>query len=164
MIKRITSILFVVALPLVATVPHRAESDKAVPYPAGYRHWIHVSTTIVGPQSPFFKGSGGIHHIYANEKALRGYESGKFPDGATLVFDLLDTKQAEGLVLEGPRQRVDVMVKDSQKFSATGGWGFERFAGDSQTERLLTEERQAQCFSCHQKSKAQDFVFSKFRK
>jgi Cytochrome P460 len=135
-----------------------------VSYPADYRKWVHVKTTIVGPQSPFFKTGGGIHHIYANSKAVEGYETGKFPDGAILVFDLLDTKEADGLTLEGARQRIDVMVKDSQRFSATGGWGYERFLGDSATDRPLTEEHRALCFSCHEQRKTHDCVFSEYRK
>ena len=157
-------ICFALLLVLSFTSTQRAGSDAGIPYPAGYRHWVHVGTSIVGPASPFFAGSGGIHHIYANPQAMAGYESGKFPEGSVIVFDLLDTKEADGLVLEGARRRLDVMLKDSRRFAATGGWGFERFRGDSETDRPLTEENRAQCFSCHGKQKAQDFVFSKYRK
>src|SRR6266478_528059 len=52
-----------------------------------------------------------------------------------------------------------VMEKDRARFKATGGWGFEAFKGDSQTERTVTDAS-AQCFSCHQKQKDNDFVFS----
>jgi hypothetical protein len=145
-------------------LPQVAAPDTAIPYPNGYRKWVHVGTTLVGPTSPFFASNGGIHHIYANEKALKGYETGKFPDGAMIVFDLLTTKEFNGATLEGSRQRIDVMLKDAQRFPGTGGWGFERFLGDSDNDRPLTEERRGQCFSCHEKRKEQDFVFSKFRK
>jgi hypothetical protein len=77
---------------------------------------------------------------------------------------LKDQLPENGLVLEGARRRLDVMLKDSRRFAATGGWGFERFSGDSETERPLTETQRAQCFSCHGKRNAQDFVFSKYRK
>ena len=30
---------------------------------------------------------GLIHHIYANEKALEGYRTGHFPEGAVLIAD-----------------------------------------------------------------------------
>jgi len=164
MTKSTFSGVVVALLGLFCTVvDQKAGADKAIPYPDGYRRWVHVGTTLVGPQSPFFAGSGGIHHIYANAQALQGYETGHFPDGAVIVFDLLETKEADGLVLEGARKRLDVMVKDTQGFAATGGWGFERFSGDTAT-RLLTDEKRTQCFACHQKSKAQDYVFSKFRK
>jgi hypothetical protein len=79
MSNRITSIAFVLVMTLSWTLPQRAAPDSTFPYPNGYRKWVHVGTTLVGPQSPFFAGNGGIHHIYANEKAVKGYESGTFP-------------------------------------------------------------------------------------
>jgi len=41
-----------------------------IPYPTGYRRWTHVKSALIGPESPSFAGSGGVHHIYANEKAM----------------------------------------------------------------------------------------------
>jgi hypothetical protein len=164
MTNRITSIAFVLVMTLSWTFPQRAAPDSTVPYPNGYRKWAHVGTTLVGPQSPFFASSGGIHHIYANEKAVKGYETGTFPDGSIVVFDLLDTKELNGATIEGPRKRIDVMVKDAQRFPSTGGWGFERFLGDTQANPALTAEQKANCFSCHEKRKGQDYIFSTLRK
>jgi hypothetical protein len=53
------------------------------------------------------------------------------------------------------------MVKDSRRYAATGGWGFEIFPGDTQTGSLNAEGRAA-CFACHQKAK--NSVYSAFRK
>jgi hypothetical protein len=142
----------------------RAEPNDAVPYPAGYRKWAHVRSALIGPKHPAFADSGGIHHIYANEKAMEGYRDGRFPDGSVLVADFLETRENEGVTTEGPRRRIDVMVKDSNRFAATGGWGFEQFRGDSQTDRLVTAENAAACFACHSKQKERDSVFSVFRK
>lgn len=164
MTKRTTAIVLAAFVTLTWVVTMRARSDSPIAYPLGYRKGVHVKTMLVGPQSPFFKTAGGIHHVYANDKAMTGYETGKFPDGAILVFDLLDTKETDGATIEGPRQRIDVMIKDTQRFQTTGGWGFERFLGDSETDRPLTEEHRGLCFSCHEKRKAHDFVFSTFRK
>jgi len=54
------------------------------------------------------------------------------------------------------------MEKDRARFKATGGWGFEAFKGDSQTERLVTDAT-AQCFGCHQRQKDNDFAFSGYQ-
>ena len=164
MTTRMTFVLLAALVILAWGVNTWARSDDPVAYPLDYRNWVHVKTNLVGPQSPFFASGGGIHHIYANGKAIEGYKTGKFPDGAILVFDLLDTKETEGVTIEGPRQRIDVMLKDARRFPTTGGWGFERFLGDSETDRPLTEEHRGLCFSCHEKRKAHDFVFSTFRK
>jgi len=164
MTRRTTLIALAAFVILTWVVNMWARSDDPVAYPLDYRKWVHVTTVLVGPQSPFFKTAGGIHHVYANGKAMKGYETGKFPDGAILVFDLLDTKETDGATIEGARQRIDVMLKDTRRFPTTGGWGFERFLGDSETDRPLTEEHRKLCFSCHEKRKSHDFVFSTFRK
>src|SRR5262245_20856326 len=123
----VTAITFGLVVTFASTLPQSAAPNSEIPYPDGYRKWVHVSSTLIGPQSPFFANNGGIHHIYANEKALQGYETGKFPDGSIVVFDLLSTKENNGATIEASRQRIDVMVKDAERFAGTGGWGFERF-------------------------------------
>jgi Cytochrome P460 len=141
-----------------------AKPNDVIPYPAGYRQWTHVKAALIGPQNPAFEHSGGIHHIYANEKAMKGYGAGKFPDGSVIVADFLETRESAGVTTEGPRRRIDVMVKDSKRYAKTGGWGFEQFRGDSQTDRMVTAEIAATCFACHAKQKERDSVFSEFRK
>jgi hypothetical protein len=57
------------------------------------------------------------------------------------------------------------MHKDSRAYAATGGWGFEGFKGDSQTERLVTQANAASaCYGCHAGQDKSDFVFSKMRR
>ena len=141
-----------------------AQLDNSVPFPKGFRKWAHVKRVLVGPQSAAFATEGGIHHIYANEKALEGYDTGKFPDGSMIVYDLLETKEVAGNTIEGPTRRVDVMVKQSERYRTTGGWEFMSFPGDNQTDGRIAAERKATCFGCHAHRKDHDFVFSEFRK
>ncbi len=149
---------------LVTCLYARETSSNVIPYPEGFRKWVHVKTALIGPQSPAFSGSGGFHHIYANAKAMEGFEGGKFSDGAVFVFELLEAKEANGVNAEGARQRIDVMVKDARRYSSSGGWGYERFLGDNDKSRPLTDKTRAECFRCHEQMKAHDFVFSQFRK
>jgi Cytochrome P460 len=141
-----------------------AQLDDTAPFPKGFRKWVHVKSVLVGPQSAAFATEGGIHHIYANDKALEGYDTGKFPDGSVIVYDLLETREIAGNTVEGPTRRVDVMVKQRERYAATGGWEFSSFRGGNQTEGKLTAERQAICAVCHANRKEHDFVFSEFRK
>jgi hypothetical protein len=136
-------------------------AENEIPYPEGYRHWTFIKTKLVGPKSPGFAFNGGFNHIYANEKAMQGYVTGKFPEGAVLVFDVIDAAEANGNAKETNRNHVDVMIKDSVKFATTGGWGYEEFKGSSKTERLLTPTAKTQCFNCH--AKQDDYVFSEFK-
>lgn len=134
-----------------------------VAYPAGYRDWHHVKTMVINPGHPLFDAFGGIHHLYANKKALAGYRSGSFEDGSVIVFDLLEANAADNAVTEGTRKVVGVMEKDKQRFAATGGWGFEGFKGDSRTERAVGAKAAEACFDCHRQRESNDYVFSALR-
>jgi hypothetical protein len=155
-----------IALLLAAvSAPALAQEPAAVPYPKGYRDWTHVKSMIINPGHPLYEAFGGIHHLYANKKAMEGYtKGGKFPDGAVIVFDLLEAKSADNAVVEGARKVVGVMHKDSKKWKATGGWGFEGFKGDSATDRAVGKNAATACFNCHTQQKDRDFVFSAYRK
>ena len=155
--KKILSILLVAAaLPAFAADP--------VPYPEGYRDWTHVKSMVINKGHPLFDAFGGMHHLYANKKALEGYKAGKFPDGAVIVFDLLEAKEGGDAVQEGARKVLGVMHKDAKKWKDTGGWGYEGFKGDSKTERAVGKNALTACHQCHTSQKERDFVFSSFRK
>jgi hypothetical protein len=152
----------------LAAAPALAADPAAVPYPERYRQWTHVKSMVIEAGHPLYGAFGGIHHIYANPKALQGYRNldqgqGGFPDGAVIVFDLLEARRADSALHDGPRKVVGVMVKDRRKWAATGGWGFEGFKGDSKTERAVGRAAASACFECHAPQKAQDYVFSRYR-
>ena len=139
-----------------------ADPAWQVSYPRDFREWVHVKSAVVGPQSPAFATEAGIHHIYANKKAMEGYRSGKFPEHSVIVYHLLETKEVSGTTIEGPTRRVDVMVKDTKRFGDTGGWGYESYRGSDRTQGVSAEVK-AICSSCRAKVKQQDSVFSRFR-
>jgi hypothetical protein len=159
------SVLFACVI-LTCSLPLWAKSNDSVLYPANYRQWTRVKSAMIGPKSTAFENNGGIHHVYANDKAMAGYNTGKFPDGAVIVADFLETKDidnAPGVTREGSRRRIDVMVKDGNRYAETGGWGFESFRGDSETDRLVVVGGAAKCFACHATQKDHDGVFSSYR-
>lgn len=147
-----------------------AQTDKAasfpeVPYPKGYRDWTHIKSNLIGPQSPNYAQIGGYQHVYANKIGMEGYRTGQFPEGSVLVYDFLESREtAPGNIAEGPRRFTSVMVKDSKRYAATGGWGYEEFRGDSETERMIAAEASTKCFACHSSKKDRDYVFSSYRR
>jgi hypothetical protein len=155
--------LLVVASLWAAGIAAAADAP-AVPYPEGYRQWMHVKSMVIHAGHPLYDAFGGIHHLYANKKAEQGYKAGRFPDGAVIVFDLLDAKAADNTVQEGARKVVGVMHKDARKYKATGGWGYEGFKGDSKTERAVAGNAATACHQCHTAQKDKDYVFSALRK
>jgi hypothetical protein len=161
--------LVVLTVTVIATcgLSLSAKPDDAVPYPVGYRQWTHVKSTLIGPKSPAYKTIGGLQHIYANEKGMEGYRTGTYPEGSILIYDFLETRELDdqpGITIEGPRRFTSVMVKDSKRYAPTGGWGFEEFRGDSQTDRMIANEAPTKCYACHISQKDRDFVFSTYRK
>ena len=135
---------------------------RQVKYPEGYRDWTHVKSMVIQQGHPLFGTFGGIHHIYANDKALKALKQNKpYPNGAVFAFDLLEAPSADSAITEGNRKVLGVMEKDSKAFAGTGGWGFEAFKGDTR-DRAVTNPMD--CFGCHQAQVAETgFVFSKYR-
>jgi hypothetical protein len=138
-------------------------ADPQVPYPSSYRDWQHVKSMVIEEGHPLFGAFGGIHHLYANPKAIEGYRAGKFPDGSVIAFDLLEASREDNAVTEGPRKVLGVMHKDAKKYAATGGWGFEGFGGGDQSKRVVGANAASACFDCHAPQKDHDYVFSRLR-
>jgi Cytochrome P460 len=155
--KLLVALLFVPVAALAA-------DPAPVAYPEGYRDWTHVKSMVINQGHPLYDAFGGIHHVYANKKAMQGYKTGEFPAGSVIVFDLLEAKAADNTVQEGARKVVGVMAKDATKWKATGGWGYEGFKGDSKSERAVGKNAATACYQCHTQQKDKDFVFSGYRK
>jgi len=161
--KALSTVLAAILLLLAVWLYASVSSNGDVDYPDGYRQWSHVKSVILQEKHPLYKTFGGIHHIYANSKALEAMKAGKpYPDGSVLVFDLLETKVEDNVIAEGARKRADVMQKDSKKFTKTAGWGYESFKGD--TRERVVQDVQTACHSCHVGQKESDYVFSTYRK
>jgi hypothetical protein len=163
--RLLRSVVAVCALTLVIAGPafSKERSKASVEYPDGYRDWTHVKSMVIQQGHALYDAFGGIHHIYANKKALEAMKKDKaFPNGAVIVFDLLEAKSDNNAIVEGSRKVVGVMQKDSKKFAATGGWGFEGFKGD--TKERVVKDAKKDCFDCHAPQKDSDYTFSKYRK
>ena len=154
--------LAIMATLLVAFGPKAIGDNAGVEYPSGYRTWQHVKSMIIQPGHPLEDPFGGIHHVYANSKAMSGLTSGEYEDGAVFVFDLLGYADVDKVIVETDRKRIDVMQYDPERFSETDGWGYDTFVGDSTTERLV-QDVVVSCYSCHTGAQASNYVFSQYR-
>ncbi len=153
----------VLGLTAFATIGANAADPAPVAYPTGYRDWHHVKSMFINPGHGLYDAFGGIHHLYANKAAVQGYKTGKWPNGAVIVFDLLDAKSADNTVTEGNRKVVGVMHRDAKRYAATGGWGYEGFKGDSKFDRAVGNNAATACHQCHIAQKDSGYVFSKLR-
>jgi len=146
-------------------------AEMGTPYPEGYRQWTFLHSSMVSPatfevfaKKPCEKPCmGGIFHFYANDKAMAGLRTGSYPDGAILAEEMLDwLPTASGGAKEGQRRLIGVMVRNSQRYSATGGWGYGMFDDGSNIDRLDAKQHEA-CYQCHIPRKDQGYVFTVYR-
>src|SRR5688572_6703009 len=108
----------------IATAVIGAQPAAAVPFPQDYRSWQHVRSIVVGAEHRSFASRGGIHHYYANPKAVEGYRTGRFPNGSIIVDEGVLTEngtgQMKGIVMEGHRRTLDVMIKNDRLYKDSG--------------------------------------------
>ncbi len=95
---------------------------------------------------------------------MRAYAENRlpFPDGAILVklaWHHVQSEEFAPAFVPGTATTVQVMVKDSKRYAATGGWGFGRFVDGKPAD----EAQHRTCFGCHATNvRNHDFVFTRF--
>jgi cytochrome P460 len=142
--------------------------DEAAPIfgikiPPGYRDWKLISLA-------HEEGSlDDIRAILGNDIAIAAYRDGKlpFPDGtiiARLAWSYVSSEENNKVFgrsqsfVAGPATNVQFMVKDSNKYAATSGWGFAQFK-DGKPDAVAALKT---CFPCHEPVKDRDFVFTHY--
>jgi Cytochrome P460 len=139
----------------------------------GYEGWQTIAVSHNGDKLAVILGNPAM--IDAYKAGVPG--NGKpFPDGARMAKVHWNTKKNEAEpgqpVVPTSQHDVDLMVKDSKRFSDSGGWGYAAFEYDapSDTFRPATVEdkppqgHDAKCgFACHTVVKQQDYVFTEYQ-
>ncbi len=116
------------------------------------------------------QGSKGIHMVYTQPETVDAYrKTGKFPDGAILVKELLGAKTADmttgRISRAGDIEGWFVMVKDSTgKFEKTNklwgkGWGWAYFGANDRV-KTTTVDYEAECLACHIPAKDNDWIYT----
>lgn len=129
-----------------------------VTIPGGYRKWELVAPALEG--DPLNE----LRVVVGNAVAMKAYHAGTlpFPDGTVLVklaWKRAQSSEFEPASIPGPATTVQIMVKDSKKYAATGGWGFGRFIDG----KPVDEAQHQTCFACHEaRVKGHDFVFTRY--
>jgi hypothetical protein len=134
-----------------------------VKIPPGYRDWRLISVA-------HEEGNlNDLRAILGNDVAMKAYREGTLPlpDGAIIVrlaWSYVPSEEnnkvfgrAQSFVA-GPATNIQLMVKDSRKYAATGGWGFAQFKDGKPADEAVHKT----CFPCHEPVKARDFVFTHY--
>lgn len=105
-----------------------------------------------------------LRAVLGNAVAIKAYRDGRvpFPDGtvlAKLAWKHVASPEFEPASVPGAATTVQITVKDSRKYAATGGWGFGRFVGGKPAD----EAQHQTCFACHEaRVKGHDYVFTRW--
>jgi hypothetical protein len=159
----------VVASVVISTEPTYGQADgQAAPIfgiriPPGYRDWKLISVA---------HEEGNLNDLRAvlgNDIAINAYREGKlpFPDGtiiARLAWNYVPSEENNKVFgrtqsfVAGSPTNVQFMVKDSKKYTSTGGWGFAQFKDGKVDDKADLKT----CFPCHEPIKARDLVFTHY--
>jgi len=135
---------------LVFTTLSSVAASQGTPYPERYRHWTFLHSSMVPATFDAFAKKpcekpciAGVFHFYANDKAMDGLRTASYPDGAIIAEEMLKwLSTANGGARQAQRRVVGVMVKDSQRYSSTAGWGYGSFDEGSRTDMLDAGKRE----------------------
>ncbi len=132
----------------------------------GYEEWQMVNVSQAGDK---------IEVILGNPAMIAAYKTGLpaegkfFPDGVRMakihwLWKKSDVDPNHALVPDTLHD-VDLMVRDSKRFAATGGWGYAQFNYDAATDTFTPLGTGAACgYACHTIVKTKDYVFTDFPK
>ena len=159
-----STVALVLAGAVAVAVPvavHGADDEASpifgVVLPPDYRQWELVSVS-------HEEGFGELRAILGNALAMKTYREDTlpFPDGtmlAKLAYKRVQSDEFAAAFVPGAATTVQIMVKDSKRYAATGGWGFGRFIGG----KPVNEAQHETCYACHDANvKAHDRVFTRY--
>jgi hypothetical protein len=171
---RSIAFVLVAAASMASVAAHKAQAPKqtaAAPAPVwvtkkpmGYRDYRLISVA---------HEAGGLNSLGAvlgNDVAIKAYRTKTlpFPDGTIIVaLHYTHSPNDENNKIFGQAQsftpgkptNIQVMIKGSKKYAATGGWGFGHFNADGTPP---TQAFMQTCFPCHAKETARDLVFTQY--
>jgi hypothetical protein len=137
----------------------------------GYEAWQSISIS---------RNEKVVAVIVGNQAMIDAYKAGipangkPVPDGAKMAKVHWKPKASEyfpSATVPGALVNVDFMVKDSKRFSDSGGWGYAVFdyneSSDTFSPGTLAgtppQGNDAKCgFACHMKAKSRDYVFTEY--
>jgi len=156
--------------PAAGTVASSSNASPiyGVTIPDGYRDWKLISIGRLKTDK-----LDQLRAQLGNDIAIKALKEGKlpFPDGsiiAALHWTYVPSEENDKVLvtafpgaqsfIPGSPVNVQIMIKDSKKYAATGGWGFADFKNGKPGDRALHET----CFPCHEPAKSHDFVFAHY--
>lgn len=134
-----------------------APAPNGIEFPSDYKNWKAVSTT-----DRFDNQTMRV--ILGNDAAIKAIAENHinpWPDGATFAkVAWLQRDDGHGQVRTGSFLQVEFMIRDSQKYAATKGWGWARWRGANLTPYGKDADFSVECIRCHTPVRDIDYVFT----
>ena len=166
-------------LAAVAFAEYPIRADSFSPYvdetgnisiPKDFRSWYFLGTWGVATDEEDEVGSQGFHNVYTQPETVEAFRStGKFPDGAILVKELLaaktNTMTTGEISYATETEGWFIMIKDTQgRFEGNplwgDGWGWALFNADDPAA-TVTEDYKDDCIPCHVPAEKDDWIYVK---
>jgi len=138
---------------------HVMPAPNGITLPEGYKDWRVISTS-------HRTDHHSLRVILGNDMAIEAARSNKtnpWPDGAILAKLVWKEKAEEfwpAAIAPDEFIHAEFMIKDSEKYKDTDGWGYARWLGLEQKPYGKDKDFVQECHSCHLPVKARDYVFS----
>ncbi|MBV1838605.1 cytochrome P460 family protein [Acetobacter estunensis] len=163
LIPAVLGMISVATATVASGAPAEPDTDTVSPIygvsiPENYRQWH-----LIAPASEA-EPIDELRVVLGNKTAVDAYHAGKlpFPDGTILVKLAWKRRQSPEFgpaTIPGEPTTVQVMVKNSTKYAASGGWGFGKFIGGKPAD----EAQHKTCFACHEaRVQGHDYVFTRY--
>ena len=139
--------------------------DGKLRFPANYREWIFLSSSLDMSyrKLPDMPGHSVFDNVFSDPVSYHEFlKTGTWPEGTLLVMEARGATgkgsiNEHGKFQSGDPMGIEVHTKDSKRFP--GGWGFFAFGGTEPAQQIPTS---ADCYSCHQQHGAVDTTFVQF--
>lgn len=134
-------------------------APNGITIPVGYKNWRLIA---VSQRTE----SQTLRAILGNSIAIDAARSGQtnpWPEGSILVKLNWKQKASETFataVVPDEFVHADFMIKDSEKYASTGGWGYARWLGAQQQPYGKDASFSQECLGCHGTQSGHDYVFT----
>jgi len=160
----LTSILSLSTLPYASSAENQKltkieATPNGIELPKGYQNWKMIS-------SSHRVDNNSLRVILGNDIAVKASRNGKtnpWPEGsilAKMVWKEGELPTWNKAIVPEKFIHAEFMIKDSDKYVKTGGWGFARWLGLNQKPYGKDANFVQECFGCHTPVKNNDWVYT----
>jgi len=139
------------------STPAVSPAPNGIGFLADYKNWQAISSTERADNNT-------LRQILGNDVAVRAIAENHinpWPDGAAFAkIAWYRQPDDKGLVRPGAFFQVEFMIRDSQKYARTLGWGWARWRGADLKPYGKDAEFTRECVSCHRPLRDSNYVFT----